>query len=232
MDINKLKDKIPAELYEILLAENISELRPAQVKAINAGLLENKNLLICTPTASGKTLIAEMSFVKSILNREGKCIYIVPLKALASEKYNEFRRKYDNDKKNENKREGLFKVALSIGDFDKTDPYLERYDLILVTPEKIDSLIRHHAPWLKDVRTVIIDEIHLLNDTDRGPTLEIIITMMKMMLKKIHIIGLSATIGNPKQLAEWLDAELVEDDWRPVKLEKGIYHDGKVEMFE
>ncbi|MBI2136802.1 DEAD/DEAH box helicase [Candidatus Woesearchaeota archaeon] len=228
MKLEKLKDKIPIELYEILVAENISELRQAQVKAIKAGLLENKNLLICTPTASGKTLIAEMAFVKSILNREGKCVYIVPLKALASEKYNEFRRKYDNKEAN---RE-LFRVALSIGDFDKTDSYLERYDLLLVTPEKIDSLIRHHAPWLKEVRTVIIDEIHLLNDADRGPTLEIIITMMKMMLKKIHIIGLSATIGNPKELAEWLNAELVEDDWRPVKLEKGIYHDGKVEMYE
>ncbi len=228
MKLEKLKDKIPMELYEILVAENISELRPAQVKAIKSGLLENKNLLICTPTASGKTLIAEMAFVKSILNREGKCIYIVPLKALASEKYNEFRRKYDNK---EASRE-LFRVALSIGDFDKTDPYLERYDLLLVTPEKIDSLIRHHAPWLKEVRTVIIDEIHLLNDAERGPTLEIIITMMKMLLKKVHIIGLSATIGNPKELAEWLNAELVEDDWRPVKLEKGIYHDGKVEMYE
>ncbi|MBS3158140.1 DEAD/DEAH box helicase [Candidatus Woesearchaeota archaeon] len=228
MKLEKLKDKIPAELYETLVAENISELRPAQVKAIKAGLLENKNLLICTPTASGKTLIAEMAFVKSILNREGKCIYIVPLKALASEKYNEFRRKYDNK---ETGRQ-FFRVALSIGDFDKTDSYLDKYDLILTVPEKLDSLMRHHTPWLKEVKTVIIDEIHLLNDTDRGPTLEIIITMLKMLLKKVHIIGLSATIGNPKQLAEWLGAELVEDDWRPVKLEKGIYYDGKVEMFE
>ena len=232
MKLELVKSKIPAQLFEILQGENITELRPAQVKAIKAGLLDNKNLLVCTPTASGKTLIAELAFVKSILNREGKCIYIVPLKALASEKYKEFRRKYDNNENLNHKSNQHFKVAISIGDFDKTDPYLEIYDLIIVTPEKIDSLIRHHAPWLKEIKTVIIDEIHLLNDTERGPTLEIIITMLKMLLKKIHIIGLSATIGNPKELAEWLDAELVEDDWRPVKLEKGIYHDDKVEMFE
>jgi len=80
------------------------------------------------------------------------------------------------------------------------------------------------------IALVVIDEIHLLNDPGRGPTLEIVITILRKLLKNIQIVGLSATIGNPKQLAEWLDAELVEDNWRPVKLHKGIYLNGKIEF--
>jgi len=77
---------------------------------------------------------------------------------------------------------------------------------------------------------LIIDEIHLMNDPSRGPTLEILITILKQVLKKAQIIGLSATIGNPEELAEWLKADLVIDDWRPVKLHKGVYLDGEIEF--
>ena len=86
------------------------------------------------------------------------------------------------------------KIALSIGDLDKTDKHLHQFDLIITTSEKLDSLIRHHTPWIKEVKCVIIDEIHLLNDPERGPTLEILITIIKKILKA-QIIGLSATIG-------------------------------------
>ncbi|MFH1682792.1 MAG: DEAD/DEAH box helicase, partial [Candidatus Woesearchaeota archaeon] len=199
-----------------------TSLRPAQSKAIKAGLFEGKNLLICTPTASGKTLIAEMAGVKGIMEGRGKTIYVVPLKALANEKFKEFKEKYSK----------MFRIAISIGDFDSADPYLVDYDFIFTTSEKLDSLIRHHCPWLKYVKTLIIDEIHLLNDPGRGPTLEILITILRQILAYVQIIGLSATIGNPKELAEWLDANLVLDSWRPVKLEEGVYFDGEVEFSE
>ena len=219
MELKSIKDRIPEELYKILEKE-IKELRPAQEKAVENGLLDGKNLLVCTPTASGKTLIAELAALKSIIEGKGKAIYIVPLKALASEKYKDFKKRY----------EGIAKVALSMGDIDKADSYLIDYDLIITTSEKLDSLIRHHAPWLSLISTIIIDEIHLLNDPGRGPTLEILITILRQLLKKSQIIALSATIGNPEELAEWLEAELVEDEWRPVKLHKGIYLDGEVEF--
>jgi len=154
------------------------------------------------------------------LKKNGKAIYIVPLKALASEKYKDFKKRYD----------GIAKVALSIGDIDNADSYLVDYDLIITTSEKLDSLIRHRAPWLSLISTIIIDEIHLLNDPGRGPTLEILITILRQLLKKAQIIGLSATIGNPEELAEWLNAELVEDNWRPVKLHKGVYLDGEIDF--
>lgn len=220
MDLASIKNNLPKELYDILEKE-ITKLRPAQEKSIKKGLLEGRNLLVCTPTASGKTLIAELAALKSILEGKGKAVYIVPLKALASEKYRNFKKKYGN----------IVKVALSIGDIDRSDPYIAEYDLIITTSEKLDSLIRHHSPWISSVKTIIVDEIHLLNDAERGPTLEILLTILKHLLKNSQIIGLSATIGNAEELAEWLQADLVVDDWRPVKLHKGIYYDGKIEFY-
>lgn len=219
MHLKDTKNKIPEKAYEIL-SKIITELRPAQEKSINKGLLQGKNLLVCTPTASGKTLIAEFAFLKSILESNGKSVYIVPLKALAYEKYKDFKERYSK----------LIKIALSVGDLDSSEPRLADYDLIIVTSEKLDSLIRHKVQWLNDIRVVIIDEIHLLNDPGRGPTLEIIITILRKLLKKVQLIGLSATIGNPKELAAWLNAELIEDDWRPVELKKGIYFNGEIEF--
>lgn len=219
MELEVIKGSLPKEVYEILSKE-ISKLRPAQEKSIKKGLLEGKSLLVCTPTASGKTLIAELAALKSIVEGKGKAVYIVPLKALAAEKYKNFKKRYGH----------IAKVALSMGEIDSSDPYLGEYDLIVTTSEKLDSLIRHHSPWLSGIRTIIVDEIHLLNDAERGPTLEILLTILKQLLKNVQIIGLSATIGNAEELAEWLNADLVVDEWRPVKLHKGIYYDGKIEF--
>ena len=221
MKLDDIKNKIPKNLYNALLPD-IDELRPCQEKAVKGGLLERKNLLVCTPTASGKTLIAEFAGIKSVMENIGKTIYIVPLKALANEKFKDFKKRYGK----------YLRVALSIGDLDSADPYLDAYDLIVCTAEKLDSLIRHHAPWLIKVATVIVDEVHLMNDPGRGPTLEILITMLKELLEKVQIIALSATIGNPEELAGWLKANLVVDNWRPVELKKGIYFKGEIEFEE
>jgi helicase len=219
MHLSEIKKDLNEKIYEIL-GKDIIELRPSQVKSIKAGLFHGKNLLVCTPTASGKTLVAELAITKNILEKKGKAIYIVPLKALANEKYKDFKKKYS----------GLFNIALSIGDLDSADPYLAGYDLIICTAEKLDSLIRHHTPWISSVNTVVVDEVHLMNDIGRGPTLEILITILRQLLPHMQMIALSATIGNPKELAGWLDAELVEDDWRPVKLRKGTYFKGQIEF--
>jgi len=219
MQLKEIEARIPPRLFSIL-SDKIESLRPAQEKAVNAGLLDGKNMLVCTPTASGKTLIAELAAMKRILEKKGKAVYIVPLKALASEKQRDFKGRYGE----------TCKIALSIGDIDKNDSYLADYDLIITTSEKLDSLIRHHARWINEVATIIIDEVHLLNDPHRGPTLEILITMLRQLVNA-QIIALSATIGNPKELAEWLGAVLVQDDWRPVELRKGIYVDGEVKFY-
>jgi len=220
MELKDIKDRIPEDIFKVIESEGITALRPSQEKAIEAGLLKNENLVICTPTASGKTLIAELAATKTIIEDKRKAIYIVPLVALASEKNKDFKRKYGH----------LFKIALSVGDMDSSDPYLVDYDFIICTAEELDSLMRHKAPWLKYVKCVVVDEIHLLNSVSRGPTLEIILTILKSTLKDVQLIGLSATIGNPYELAEWLNAKLVIDKWRPVELKKGIYHENKIEF--
>jgi helicase len=215
MDMLSLKGAMNESLYSKI---GIASLRPAQSKAVKAGLLERKNLLICTPTASGKTIIAEIAMLQGIYNKIGKAVYVVPLKALASEKYEYFKEKYPD-----------VRTAISIGDTDSSEAYLEKFDIIITVSEKLDSLIRHKAPFIRHISTVILDEVHLLNDPSRGPTLEIVTTILRKVLKNAQFIALSATIGNPKELAEWLDAVLVEDEWRPIELKKGIHLDGEIE---
>lgn len=219
MELSKIKKDIPKKIFELLEKKGFETLRPSQVKSIQAGLFKDENLLVCTPTASGKTLVAELAFLNAVLHDRGKAVYIVPLKALASEKYRQFKRDYPN-----------LKFGLSSGDLDSNDSYLGEKDVIITTSEKFDSLLRHKAEWIQRLKTVVIDEIHLLTDPSRGPTLEIVITILRNELKNIQLIGLSATIGNPKELSEWLGAKLIKDSWRPVELKKGVFLDGEIEF--
>jgi helicase len=220
MLLTKYKESIPEKIYDKIISFGIKELRPSQIKSMKKGLFKGNNLLVCTPTASGKTLVAEIAMLNILNNRTNpktKAIYVVPLKALANEKFKQFSKRYPE-----------YKVAITSGDMDSQDLYLENYDIIITTSEKLDSLSRHNSPWLNQIKILIIDEIHLLNDFGRGPTLEIIITLLRKEIKDLQLIGLSATIGNAKELAGWLNAELVEDDWRPVRLDKGVAYENKI----
>jgi len=222
MKIEELKDKgVPEFVIENFKKQNIVKLNPAQLKAVDHGLLEDKNMLICTPTGSGKTAMATLAITKKLHQKGSKAVYLVPLKALANEKYKDYQELF--------KGTG-FEVSISTGDFDSRAGWLEKYDVLILTLEKMDSLIRHNCSWLNKIGVVVVDEIHLLSDPGRGPTLEILLTILRDVLEEVQVIGLSATIGNPEELAEWLEAALVEDDWRPVKLHKGVLFEGKVEF--
>ncbi len=212
---------IQEAIVNALAAKNITALNPVQKKAVEAGLFEH-NIVVCAPTASGKTLIATLAISHHLLHQKGKIIYLVPLRALAAEKFREYKGLF---------QETAHRVAVATGDIDSPSEYLAENDIIILTVEKANSLIRHRASWLKRVSCVVIDEAHLLNDTERGPTLEIVLTALKTAIHP-HLIALSATIGNPKELAHWLDAKLVMDTWRPVELKKGIYYSGKMEFYE
>ena len=104
--------------------------------------------------------------------------------------------------------------------------------MIVMSNEKCDSLLRHKADWIEDVGLVVADETHLINDTGRGPTLEVLLTLLKKILPKAQFLLLSATIKNAKELAEWIDAKVVYSDWRPVKIYKGVAYDSKVKFYE
>ncbi len=214
----QLKD-LPLADYFKQYYSKFPKLTPVQQKSVESGLLQRESLLVCAPTASGKTLIATMAIINTV--SEGKAVYVVPLKALANEKYKEYQDLLQDTQ---------YKVIMSTGDIDSDSPYLSKYNLIILTAEKLDSLLRHRVSWLSEVKTVIIDEIHLLNDPTRGPTLEVIITLLKTLIQP-QLIGLSATIGNPKVLAKWLEAKLVADSWRPVELKQGIYCQEEMEFY-
>lgn len=209
---------IPGRLKACYKKKGISELYPPQAECISKGMLEGKNLLVAIPTASGKTLVAEMAMHLHIAN-SGKCLYIVPLKALASEKFEEFSNKD-------------VRIGISTGDFDRRDDSLGKNDIIVATSEKVDSLIRNRTHWLKDITLLVVDEVHLIDSPDRGATLEMVITKMKSRNPGMQVIGLSATIGNPGVLARWMEAELITSGWRPVDLRQGVFYNGKIRFHQ
>jgi helicase len=209
---------IPDQAKRLIIDSGINELFPPQVEAIRAGALEGKNLLLASPTASGKTLVAELCALKHILENEGKVLYLSPLRALASEKYSEFK-KYEVLRKPNGRH---IRVGISTGDFDSSDPWLGRFDIVVATNEKCDSLLRHRAPWMDDLSLVVADEIHLLNDVERGPTLEIVLARLRQVNPDVQLLALSATVSNAEDIAEWLNAIPVTTQWRPVKLREGV----------
>jgi helicase len=214
MQVKELRGRIPKKLYQVLKERKICSLWSPQREAIKKGILAGENLVIASPTSSGKTLPAELACVKRIIEGKGKAIYVVPLRSLAMEKYHNFKERYA--------KLGI-RVAISIGDLDSSDPWLGRYDFIVLTCEKMDSLIRHFAGWLSEIATLVIDEIHLLQDPKRGPTLEVLITRLRQIVPQAQLIALSATINNCDEIASWLGAKLVRSKFRPVKLYKGVY---------
>jgi len=209
---------LPADIIEYYARAEagITELYPPQAEAVEKGLLDN-NILAAIPTASGKTLLSELAMLSAIRSG-GKALYIVPLRALASEKYDQFSKF----------REIGVKVGISTGDLDSRDEYLGDNDIIVATSEKADSLLRNETHWIHDLTTLVVDEIHLLDSPDRGPTLEVTIAKLRKIIPRLHIIALSATVGNANEIADWLDAECVRSEWRPVDLWEGVLLDGTI----
>lgn len=212
-------------LQELLRLLNYGSLYPPQELALSKGVMNGNNILVTTPTSSGKTLIGLMGMI-NILNKRKKVVYLTPLKALAAEKFNEFKiiknlSCFKNRKIN---------IAISTGDYDSSGTELIDKDIIILTNEKMDSILRHDSSWIFDVGLFIIDEIHLLTERERGPTLEIILTKIKLMPQKPQIIGISATISNSNEIADWLKCEPIQSKWRPTELIEGVYNYGKVTM--
>ncbi|MFQ6128434.1 MAG: DEAD/DEAH box helicase [Thermoplasmata archaeon] len=207
-------------ITDILSEEGIEDLYPPQAEAIRPAL-DSKNLVLAMPTASGKSLVAYLAVIQSIL-RKGKALYIVPLRALASEKYEDFKAFESMG----------VRVGVSIGDYDAPDPTLEKFDVIIATSEKADSLLRHRAHWLKELTVVVADEIHLIDDPGRGPTLEVTLSKLKQINPRAQILALSATIKNSDEIAKWLNAEHIASDWRPVPLKEGIFSEGEISFVD
>ncbi len=218
-EIKRVAD-LPLEnrIKEYFQEKGISTLYPPQEEALKTGILDRKNVVLAIPTASGKTLIAEFCMLKSILEKGGKALYLCPLRALASEKYEEFQ-SYSKLGVN---------VGITTGDYDTVEEKYGAYDLLICTNERADSLLRHRAKWMSQIAIVIADEVHLINDPGRGPTLEVVLARLRQIAPKAQILALSATVDNAEELAEWLNGDSVVSDWRPVTLREGVYYEGKV----
>lgn len=206
---------LPDKIKRFYLDSGILELYPPQAEAVEKGLLEGRNLLAAIPTASGKTLLAELAMLKSIL-AGGKALYIVPLRALASEKFKRFQ---------EFSELGI-KVGISTGDYDQRDEGLGVNDIIVATSEKTDSLLRNDTSWMQEISVLVADEVHLIDSADRGPTLEVTLAKLRKMNPSCQILALSATVGNADELADWLEAKLVVSEWRPTELLEGVFLNG------
>ena len=215
MNVDELD--ISEDVRSALKEQGYVELHPPQAEAIPKALM-GKNLVVAVPTASGKSLIGYVTALKVILQDHKKVLYIVPLKALAAEKKDDFDRfSYLG-----------FKTAMSTGDLDSEDRWMNNADVIIATSEKADSLIRHGSSIISDLGLVIADEIHLIHDPTRGPTLEVALTKLKRRNKNLQIIALSATISNADDLALWLNADLIKMNWRPIPLHEGVYYNNEV----
>lgn len=204
---------LPEEVIDFYIESGIEHLYPPQAEAIEKGLLEGVNIVAAIPTASGKTLIAEFAMLNSIL-KGGKALYIVPLRALASEKMEHFLKF----------RKIGIKTGISTGDFEARDEWLGSNDIIVATSEKTDALLRNETSWMQDITAIVVDEIHLLDSANRGPTLEITITKLRRLNPRAQIIALSATVGNAQQIADWLKGKLILSEWRPTDLREGVYY--------
>ena len=215
---------IPLPAIEFLHNNDFVALYPPQEKSVKAGLLEGDSMLVAAPTASGKTLIAMLAIIKHLSINKGKIVYLSPLKALASEKFFEFKKLESIDFGRK------IRAQISTGDYDLTEKNVGQNDILVFTNEKMDSIIRQGIEWINEISLVIADEVHLLGDDDRGPTLEIVLTKLMLLSQKPQILALSATVTNADEISDWLGCKLVQNDWRPVPLWEGVYDHGVVTM--
>jgi len=210
--------QLPGELLSFIRGKGLSDLYPPQEESMKAGLLEGKSLVVSSPTASGKTLIAIMAAFTKARVEGRKVVYLAPLRALASEKYSEF---------SELSEFGV-RTAISTGDYDLSGESLGKADIIVLTNERFDSIMRHRVSWLHSVGLFVADEVHLAGNDSRGPTLEMIMTKVIHAGLDAQLLSLSATISNAAEIGEWLGSKPIELNWRPVPLKEGVYEQGRI----
>ena len=195
-----------------------------QSDALDDVLHSDSPVVISAPTGCGKTVVFELAIIKQLSSREQdtKIIYIAPIKALCSERFNDWKRKFS----------GLGVNILEMtGDSDESIETLRHHNLIVTTPEKLDSISR----WLSltdptlmmSFKLIMIDEVHMLNDKDRGHVLEAVVSRFKTSGCRARFIAVSATFPNVEDVALWVggyDCVFYKfgEEMRPVQLERVV----------
>ncbi|MCH8204664.1 MAG: DEAD/DEAH box helicase [Candidatus Hydrogenedentes bacterium] len=212
-----LRYEVPPEIIALWKERQGEALLPVQELAVKRhGLFEGGNVLVQAPTSSGKTFVGEMAAVQTALRRK-QVVYLVPLRALAEEKYRDFSGKYS---------EYGIRVIISSRDHREFDRDLEsgNFSIAVVVYEKLSQLLVRRPERLHEIELIVADELELLSDVERGGMVEILLT--RIVQSPCRLIGLSAVIGEAERLAEWMDAELVRYERRPVELRYGVLHEG------
>jgi len=216
-------DPVPTgelDLQEALRSrlEAFDELLPVQSLAVRNGLLEGRDQLVVSATATGKTLVGELAGIDRALRGEGKLLFLVPLVALANQKHEDFEEMY-GDSLNVSIRVGASRIR---DDGNRFDPGA---DVIVGTYEGIDHALRTGRD-LGDIGTVVIDEVHNLGEEERGHRLDGLVSRLKHYCEtnscSTQWVYLSATVGNASDLAAQLDAQLIEFEERPVPIERHV----------
>ncbi|SFS40031.1 DEAD/DEAH box helicase [Halostagnicola kamekurae] len=213
-----------------LLESRFETLLPVQSLSVDHGLLSGDDQLVVSATATGKTLVGEMTGIDRVLEGEGKMLFLVPLVALANQKYEDFKDEY-GDLVDVSIRVGASRVADSGNQFDPNA------DVIVGTYEGIDHALRTGKD-MGDIGTVVIDEVHTLKEEGRGHRLDGLISRLKYTCEQraadresyggAQWVYLSATVGNPEQLAATLEAKCIEFEERPIPIERHVtFADGQ-----
>ena len=213
-----------------LVSDRFDTLLPVQSLSAREGLLSGRDQLVVSATATGKTLVGELAGLDRILEGKGKLLFLVPLVALANQTYEDLQEEYGH----------LAEVTIRVGASrirgggDGFDPGA---DVIVGTYEGIDHALRTGRN-LGNIGTVVIDEVHTLADEDRGHRLDGLISRLKYYCTERNAgsdggetqwIYLSATVGNPAQLGEVLEARTIEFEERPVPIERHVTFTGAQE---
>lgn len=204
---------INPQVIDIWKKAGYEKLLPVQKKAIESGVLNQKSLLILAPTSSGKTFVGELAAIASAYLGK-RTLYLVPLKALAEEKYLDFQEKYRKD----------LNIKISNHDHREYDDDIRigKYDIAILTYEKLSSLLTLDNTILNKCDCLIVDELQMIMDPDRGGGLELLLTKIKVLKANTQIICLSAVLDNLNGFDKWLDLEVINYKDRPVELHEGI----------
>ena len=196
-----------------------SELNDLQLSAVNDyRVLDSQPLLVVAPTTSGKTFIGELAAARAIADGR-KAVFLLPFKALANEKYDEFEQLYG---------QGLgLRVLRCTGDYsDQTGPFVKgRYDVALLTYEMFLGLSVAMPTLLSKIGLVVLDEAQYITDPTRGIGVELLLTNLLAAKERgvePQIVALSAVIGNVNHFDEWLRCQTLETNDRPVPLVEGV----------
>ncbi|MCB2155079.1 DEAD/DEAH box helicase [bacterium] len=192
------------------------DLLPLQQQVLEqTGLLDrNESLLVCAPTASGKTLVAELAALNQ-LTRSRLVLFLVPTRALAEEKAAEFAERY-----------GPLGIRVACTTRDRRehdrDILKGRIHLVVAVYEKALALLGRQASMLGRIGLIVADEVQLLGDGERGAAIDLFLTRWKLAPERPQLLALSAVLGNAEALAATWGIGLVRSEVRPVPLREGV----------